>query len=57
MKNAICFAAEGGGSVWRENGDTPLEKAIETLLERPLSVCGNSAEASSSQKLAETVGL
>ncbi|MBR1672135.1 MAG: UDP-N-acetylglucosamine--N-acetylmuramyl-(pentapeptide) pyrophosphoryl-undecaprenol N-acetylglucosamine transferase [Fretibacterium sp.] len=37
VRNALCFAALGGGDVWRENSDTPLARALEGLLERPAS--------------------
>ena len=57
VKNALCFAAEGGGDVWRENDNTPLEKAIEALLERTSPACGGAAEVSSSQRLAKAAGL
>ena len=43
--------------VWRENDDTPLEKAIEALLERTSPACGSAVEVSSSQKLANAAGL
>ena len=57
VKNALCFAAEGGGDVWRENDNTPLEKAIEALLKRTSPACGGAVEVSSSQKLAKAAGL
>ncbi|MCR4819192.1 MAG: UDP-N-acetylglucosamine--N-acetylmuramyl-(pentapeptide) pyrophosphoryl-undecaprenol N-acetylglucosamine transferase [Fretibacterium sp.] len=58
VKNALCFAAEGGGSVWRENsGTTSLEDEVKALLERTFTACENATRLSSSLKLAQTAGF
>ncbi|MCR5346909.1 MAG: UDP-N-acetylglucosamine--N-acetylmuramyl-(pentapeptide) pyrophosphoryl-undecaprenol N-acetylglucosamine transferase [Fretibacterium sp.] len=58
VRNALCFAAEGGGEVWRETSGSSLEKAIGALLERPFPGCGDAAgEVCASQKLADAAEL